>query len=1338
MNSFNDRTTLTAFAGGLLLTLAMVVGSCLEMGRVVLAGLSLGTGGCLVFLGWRVLGLGRRERARAGELRAAEEFKERLRECSDAVIVELSPEGRTLEDGDWTAMWLGESRELALRALQVARQGDNACFRGWALGAAGEPALWEVTLAPSADAARRMEKVLAVARDITERHANAEKSRIFFDDASEALLLIGEGQIIDANHAVTRMLGLADRRALLSRRVEELSPEMQPDGTSSRDKAREVSEAAVASGHVCYQWVCRRPDGVEFPAEVTLSSGELGGRRVFLAVLHDASEKRTVEAALRASEERFQAFMNNSPAVAAIRDEDGRLVYLNRVMEEKFQLRAEEMLGKTDADWLPAELARTVAETDRAVLASGQAREVVEIIPLPDGRAREWLTMKFCMGSQNGRKLLGAVAVDVTEQRQAERAVQESERKFRELFDDAPVAYHELDLDNRITRVNATELAMLGYTAEEMVGRSVWSFIFEEKPDEAGARESARGARSEYPCTFRRKDGRKVSVLMRQKFMKDPAGAICGRRATLQDITALKRTESELRDAEEKYRSIFENAIEGIFQSTAEGSYMSVNPALARMFGYVSPDEMMSTVTHIAKQLYVQPGRRADFTALIQDKNSVSDFESEVYRKDASTIWIAERCRAVRDGDGKLLYYEGTAEDITARRQAEQAVKSARDAAVESARLKSEFLANMSHEIRTPMNGVIGMTDLLLDTDLTAKQRDFTQTIAGSADSLLTIINDILDFSKIEAGMLNFEEIDFQLAPVVEGAVEVLAARAAAKKIDIASLVYNGVPSGLRGDPGRLRQVLTNLVGNAVKFTERGEVVVRANCQEESATHVVIRFTITDSGIGIDPEAQSRLFQAFVQADGGTTRKFGGTGLGLAICRQLVQRMGGEIGVTSQPGKGSTFWFTARFARSAAATPSAAPRRAQLQNLRVLVVDGHETNRTVLHHLLTSRAMQVHESVNALDALGLMRAEAARGRPLDLAILDMQMPGMDGLELARSIKKDPKLATTKIVILTSMDRHDDPEALRDSGVAGCLVKPVKQAQLFECLQTVMSPDVAAGGIKASFVALPKPMGIPPELEGLSLRILVAEDNPVNQKVAVCQLERFGYHPDVVANGRLALAAVQRQPYDVIFMDCQMPELDGYEATRELRASAGEARQTWVIAMTANSLEGDREKCLEAGMNDYLSKPIKPEGLAMALARFAKENRKTPPPKPSRMAGKIIDPATLAGFREMGGDDGGQMIDSLIGTFLENSPTVLRTAREAAERHDSPELERAAHTLKGSCSNFGAERMSAACQQLELAAHDRVFDRVNELLATVETEFSSVRVALENERTACLV
>ena len=1242
MNSSNDQTTLAPLVGALLLMLAPSAAAFSGLDGPILCGLGLAATGGVGLLGWRMM---RRGRERDEELREALDFRRRILENSDVVIVELSPEGRLFSSSkvgaaspDWTAQWLGESRTVAVDAVARARSGECASFRGWSLGPAGEPVLWEVIVAPVAEAGGPAEKLVSLARDITDQYEGEEKLRLLFENSEEAFLLISDGVIIDASPAAARLLGFDDRRDLLKCEIGDLSPETQPDGVSSKDKAREMGEAAAANGHGRSAWTFRRVNGEEASVEITVTGGALCGRPVLLAVLQDVGEQRRMAEALRTGEERVEALTSGS----------------------------------------------------------------------------------------------------FENQRAAERAVQESERRFRELFDDAPVAYHELDLNNHITRVNGTELAMLGYSAEEMVGKSIWNFIIEEKPDEAATREVPHGVRGEYPCTFRRKDGRKVSVLMRQKFIKDASGAMSGRLVTLQDVTALKRTELELRDAEEEYRSIFENAIEGIFQSTAEGSYLSVNPALARMFGYDSPDEMMSTVTHIGRQLYVQPGRRGDFTSLILEQGAVSDFESEVYRRDGSSIWISERCRAVRDGDGKLLYYEGTAEDITARRGAEQAVKTARDTAIESARLKSEFLANMSHEIRTPMNGIIGMTDLLLDTDLSPKQRDFTQTIAGSADSLLTIINDILDFSKIEAGMLSFEEIDFQLSSVVEGAVEVLAARAAAKKIDIASLVYNGVPNGLRGDPGRLRQVLTNLVGNAVKFTERGEVVVRANCQEETPTHAVIRFTVTDSGIGIEPAAQAQLFQAFVQADGTTTRRFGGTGLGLAICRQLVQRMGGEIGVTSQPGKGSTFWFTARFARQAASAPTVVPRKAELRDLRVLIVDDHETNRTVLEHLLSSRAMHVQQSVNALDALGLMRAEAARGRTFDLAILDMQMPGMDGLELARCIKKDPKLAATRIVMLTSMDRHDDPEALRDSGVDGCLVKPVKQAQLFECLRTVMSPDVGAGEIKSTLVPLPKPVEIPAELVGLSLRVLVAEDNPVNQKVAACQLERFSIVPEVVENGRLAIEAARRENYDVILMDCQMPELDGYAATQELRVGEGRDRHTWIIAMTANSLEGDREKCLAAGMDDYLSKPIKPDALAAALCAYAKRRRKPVVAKAVPPTGGIVDPQILAGFREMGADESGQLLDTLIETFLENTPQLIEAAREALARRGVAEIERAAHTLKGSSSNFGAERMGAACAELERAAHDGVLDGATEMINAIEAEFASVRVALERERSTCLV
>jgi PAS domain S-box-containing protein len=791
-----------------------------------------------------------------------------------------------------------------------------------------------------------------------------------------------------------------------------------------------------------------------------------------------------------------------------------------------------------------------------------------------------------------------------------------------------------------------------------------------------------------------------------------------------------------LRDAEEKYRSIFENAIEGIFQTTPDGSYMSVNPALSAIFGYKSPDDLMGTITHIGRQLYVQPARRAEFTAVVNEKDSVSDFESQIYRKDGSVIWISERARTVRDQDGKLLYYEGTVEDITARKETDDAMKKARDAALESARLKSEFLANMSHEIRTPMNGIIGMTGLLLDTDLSPKQRDFAQTISGSADALLTIINDILDFSKIEAGMLQFEEIDFELAPIVEASVELLATRASDKEIELASLIYCDVPTGLRGDPGRLRQVLTNLIGNAVKFTEKGEVVVRANCDERTDTHATIRFSVIDTGIGISPEGQQRLFQAFVQADGSTTRRFGGTGLGLAICKQLVARMGGEIGITSDEGKGSTFWFTARFMLQANGG-MAPPRPAKLKDVRVLVVDDNATNRTILHHLMSNWGMREQQAASGTEALALLQAESGRGRMFDLAVLDMQMPGMDGLALARAIKKDPRFASIRIVMLTSVDRQDDPAALREIGVDSYLTKPVKQSQLFDYLSLAMSQDVGAREIMSGLIALPAESVAVPAKPVEKLRILVAEDNPVNQKVTLFQLQKLGYMADVVANGRLALEALARSRYDLVFMDCQMPELDGYEATQDLRAIEGDDRHTWVVAMTANSLAGDREKCLQAGMDDYVSKPVKPEILDAAIQRF-KGLRSVEVGGREMAVDGIIDQTVLAGFREMEVDGEESILGKLIDVFIDNSPRVLEEARHALATRLSPQLERAAHTLKGSCSNFGAERMRAACERLEHAARAGNLENGANLIKEIENEFELVRLALEHEKPVCAV
>ncbi len=577
---------------------------------------------------------------------------------------------------------------------------------------------------------------------------------------------------------------------------------------------------------------------------------------------------------------------------------------------------------------------------------------------------------------------------------------------------------------------------------------------------------------------------------------------------------------------------------------------------------------------------------------------------------DGTVSWGLTTKIPVRNDAGEIIGTLGVTKDITQLKETEFELGRARDAAIESSRIKSEFLANMSHEIRTPMNGVIGMTGLLLDTELTTVQREFAETIRNSADSLLTIINDILDFSKIEAGKLSFETLDFDLVETVEGALDMFAERARFKGIELASEVPANIPTRLRGDAGRLRQVITNLLGNGIKFTDKGEVVVRLAKESETDKDVVISFSIKDTGIGIPEEVQNRLFQAFTQADNSTTRRFGGTGLGLAISKQLVELMGGEIGVRSEPGKGSTFWFTARLGKQmgpAEPTPSIYFR--DLFDLRVLVVDDNATNRQILRHQLFAWKMQKGSASNGFEALDLLRTAAKEGKPYELALLDMQMPEMDGMTLAKSIKADPAISSTRLIILTSMGYTHTQEELKAAGVEAFLVKPVKQSRLFDCLVNVLGRTAAEHVFTKPAKDAPQPERSATEAPQVNkTRILLAEDNAVNQKVALAQLRTLGFSADSAVNGHEVITALGKTPYDIILMDCQMPEMDGYEATRLIRQAEKSPGVAWkapvrIIAMTANAMSGDREKCIAAGMDDYLSKPVRRSELALAMARW---------------------------------------------------------------------------------------------------------------------------------------
>jgi len=786
--------------------------------------------------------------------------------------------------------------------------------------------------------------------------------------------------------------------------------------------------------------------------------------------------------------------------------------------------------------------------------------------------------------------------------------------------------------------------------------------------------------------------------------------------AILRDVSDRRQAAARLQASEARFRGLAAAAPVGIFQADAEGRLTYVNERWSEIAG-MGADEAAGTGWLRA----LHPGDRARVRQAWREAvagRRPFQLRFRFLRPDGSETWVMGSAVADHDGGGAVNGHIGTVTDITESHHQSLALERAKSEAEAAARAKSLFLANMSHEIRTPLNAVIGMTTLLLDTPMSEDQRDFARTIRASGETLLEIINDILDYSKADVGKLELEQRHFDLRQCVEESLDLVTPRALEKGLNLAYLIEDGTPEALVGDATRVRQVLVNLLSNAVKFTHQGEVFVAVDGERIDDESCRLRFAVKDTGIGIAAEHLPRLFQSFSQVDASTTRKYGGTGLGLAISQRLAALMGGGVEVQSEPGHGSVFTVTLTARTAAAAAPAEFLQRnaPALDGKRILIVDDNQTNRRIVTRLALMWGMRPSTFPSALEALDRVR----HGEAFDVAVLDMSMPEFDGIDLALEIRRRRSAEELPIVMLTSLGQRQTLLAGQDAALAACLAKPIKAQQLFNTLVAVVEgrqPAVAAPAPEQPLQRAPR----------RPLRVLVAEDNPINQRVATRLLQHLGYPSDVAADGRQALEAVARRRYDVLLMDVQMPELDGVEAARQIVRDRGPGGLPRIIAMTANAMPGDREACIAAGMDGYLPKPIELADLAAALEQAAALVRERPE---GPVVDGSIDATRLEHLRTMQDASQPSLVRELIDLFLSDSPAQVRRIAEAHAARDAETLRALAHRFLSATQNIGAVRLSQLCTELERLARAGQLDTALPLLAEVAGERERAHAALQ--------
>jgi PAS domain S-box-containing protein len=936
-------------------------------------------------------------------------------------------------------------------------------------------------------------------------------------------------------------------------------------------------------------------------------------------------------------------------------------------------------------------------------------------------QAKEDLEQRVVERSEQLQRTTQELQTEIDERARAERELGDTQAHYFSLIENLPIHVLRKDSDGKFTLASPSFCELLGITLDELVGKTDFDFY----PDTLAKKYRADDLRviekREVLNDVERNqlpDGTTSYVQVIKMPMTDADNNVIGIQGIFWDVTARMHAEDELRESEARKRAIFEVSMDCMLFLDEDGVIAEVNRAALRTFDCQRKDMVGKEFADV----FVTPVSQRRYRDSLSRYHGAGEMgsmlgrriEVELQRKNGEEFIaeIATQPIPLKGSAGFATFLR----DITERKRYEEALRAAKEAAEAASHAKSLFVANMSHEIRTPMNAIIGITDLLLDSSLSASQRENLTIIQESADSLLGVLNDILDFSKIEAGRLELDETTFELSERLGDVMKSLGVRAHAKGLELAFHVDPATPTWLCGDHHRLRQVIVNLVGNAIKFTRRGEVVVKVAPHQALDDRIALEFSVADTGVGIPADRQDAIFAAFEQADNSMTRKHGGTGLGLAIASRLVQLMGGRIWVESTPRKGSTFYFTATFKQLAAPPEEAnqvTPR--DLQDLRVLIVDDNETNRYIIDQMLTNWEMRP-TSVDGADAAmeEIVRAEQD-DQPFDLILLDAQMPDVDGFMFAerlRSAEQDQHV----VMMLSSGDQHGNIARCEDLGLSAYLTKPLKQSELFDAIVLVVA------GETVEQEQLPSRSS---ERSGPPLRILVAEDSLVNQKVAIGLLEAQGHQLTIAHNGREAVTAARREEFDVVLMDVQMPEVDGLEATTMIRArEQATGRHVAIIAMTAHAMKGDRETCLASGMDGYIPKPIRAAQLFETIDAVLTKLRQSRPSQEVSSESKVDWEQALdvvQGDREL--------LKEIAETYLDEYPRMLQQVRDSIGDRDSTTLQRAAHTLKGSMRYFGATDAFDCAYELESMGREGRFEGADDALRRLESELEQIEPVL---------